>query len=145
MRGPFPRFSGNVTITQYPDNPELFKVKESFLYRSLEDVCYCVLPGWLTDGGSIPRLMWRVLGPPIRHPGLPAFILHDILYKSGVVSRKKADDLLLEALEDCGVGWLKRWAIYSGVRIGGQLPYEEESNEIMSHYIRISDPCTETS
>jgi len=52
---------------------------------TLEDLVYCDLAGrqhrasgdMVTDGLSIPRFFWRLVGPPFRHPFLLAAIIHD--------------------------------------------------------------------
>ena len=33
--------------------------------------------GFVTDGGSIPRFFWRIVGAPIRTPYLRAYVIHD--------------------------------------------------------------------
>ena len=49
---------------------------------AVRDVCY-VAPatGWPFDGASIPRLLWRVVGPPLRGMYRRGAVVHDPAYK----------------------------------------------------------------
>lgn len=77
--------------------------------------------GFPTDLASTPRipLIYELLG----NIGAAAAVVHDYLYTSGRESRAVADQVLLEALEVCGVSWAKRQAMYWGVRLGGASHY----------------------
>jgi hypothetical protein len=50
-----------------------------------------------------------------------AAVLHDFLYTVpiGQLDRKIVDNYFLEALEDCGVGYWTRYAMYWAVRVYG--------------------------
>lgn len=83
-------------------------------------VDYTVPAGFVSDGASIPRILWPLIGSPWGPgPHGKAAVLHDWLYATAPVSRARADRLFLEALEVLGIGWLKRWTLYTGVRSGG--------------------------
>lgn len=78
--------------------------------------------GFLTDGLSIPRFAWSIVGPSTGGAFL-AGLLHDFLYSrdsDGIfeVSRAKADDLFREAMYNLGIGF-KRNLIWSAVRMFG--------------------------
>jgi len=77
--------------------------------------------GFVTDLGSVPRipLVYDAIGDIAIEP----YIIHDLLYSLQLVSRKMADDVLLEALEVVGISKWKRYQIYLGVRIGGSSSY----------------------
>ena len=49
---------------------------------AVRNVCY-VAPatGWPFDGASIPRLLWRVVGPPLRGMYRRGAVIHDPAYK----------------------------------------------------------------
>ena len=57
----------------------------------------------------------RWLIPRVGNHGM-ASVLHDHLCEYKGVSRKTADKIFLEAMENSGVGWLKRRTMYFGVR-----------------------------
>lgn len=78
--------------------------------------------GFVTDGATIPFFAWSHIGHPLAPKFVKAAILHDYLYESKVVSRKEADRLFRMILKEEGVGMLKRWTMWSAVRLcGGDL------------------------
>lgn len=91
----------------------------------------------VTDGASIPFILWPLVGHPRSTNIGQAAGLHDVLYVKGFVSRKRSDQLLVEGMETLGAGWLKRKLVYAGIRSGGfvawnryrkrQLPAKEKS------------------
>ena len=79
--------------------------------------------GFVTDFASTPRLLWSLLPPT--GPYGKASVVHDALYRRpGLATRAQADAVLLEAQTVLGVGFLTRWAIYLGVRVGGRSSYK---------------------
>lgn len=74
-----------------------------------------VLPGFVTDFGSVPRLpfMYSLFGDV----GHYSAVLHDYLCRNGY-DRAVADKVYREALEAEGVGAWRRYPMYWGVRIG---------------------------
>lgn len=83
--------------------------------------------GQRTDFGSIPHLFWNILSPIGK--GTRAFVLHDYLYAVQIYTRKKSDDILLEALDVLGVSWITYWTIYLGVRAGGWMAWENHRKD----------------
>ena len=74
--------------------------------------------GFKTDLGSKPPLAWFFVGHPLDE-GAQGYVLHDWLMQHPEGrTRRRCDQIFLEALEVLGVGWLKRSAMYSGVRVG---------------------------
>lgn len=84
-----------------------------------------ILAGFATDGGSIPRFLWRVLGPPVDAQTIAAFIRHDYNYTTGRVKRKAADRQLYDDLRAAGVGRVRAYTIYIGVRAFGSSHYKQ--------------------
>ena len=78
------------------------------------------------DFASIPRLFWRLIGPPATGKYRRAAIIHDWLYRlygSTGVTRKKADGIFYEAMICDGTGHIRAWIIYRAVRAGGWRPW----------------------
>jgi hypothetical protein len=79
---------------------------------------YVVQPGFYTDGSSIPRLLWPIIGHPfskyLRTPGT----LHDKFYFTGEVSRAEADRMFRQAIQDEGGDKTLAFSCWFGVRIG---------------------------
>ena len=75
--------------------------------------------GFHTDGASIPRLAWRVIGHPFSKDILPHALAHDALYASEAMTRRECDDWFAESMRISGVSAVKRNAIWSAVRMFG--------------------------
>lgn len=75
--------------------------------------------GFSTDLASIPRFFHRVVNPCTVGTRRPA-IVHDYLYSGETaLTRKQADQVLYDALRECGVNWALANAMYYAVRVGG--------------------------
>lgn len=75
--------------------------------------------GFRTDGASLPRLLWPVLGSPFSPELIDAAIVHDYAYRYGVPDRRMADLHFRAMLRGAGVGRFRAWCFWAGVRIGG--------------------------
>lgn len=75
--------------------------------------------GFETDGASIPRLAWRIIGHPFSMPLLPCALIHDALYAGELLPRNECDWMFLELMKKAKIGWIKRNAVWSAVRLGG--------------------------
>ncbi len=109
------RFEGEL-ILKYLDKPingKWFRVAELFIYWAENGRKYVVPYGVHTDFASIPRAFRWMIARVGKYG--KAAVLHDHLC-GGVVSRKEADRIFLEAMKVLGVGWLKRRTMYFGVR-----------------------------
>jgi hypothetical protein len=84
---------------------------------------FLVPAGFETDFASIPRLFWSVIGHPAGQYAQAA-VLHDFLYRTKAVSRKKADALFSEAMAVLEVPAWKRWTMWAAVRVGGSSNYQ---------------------
>jgi len=99
-------------------------VVRGFTYASPDGCVVRVGSGWETDGASVPRALWAIF-PPMSGPYMEAAVLHDALYRAQPVSRKRADELFLEAMKALGVPAWKRWSIYGAVRAFGWRAWRE--------------------
>jgi len=79
----------------------------------------CIGSGYLTDGSTKPRAAWTALGDPYSQRDLLPSILHDACYEAELFPRSECDQIFLDFMQDMGVSWSRRNAIYSGVRAGG--------------------------
>lgn len=73
--------------------------------------------GFTTDFASVPRwlpLVYAVLGDTAHE----AAVIHDYLYRTGIVSRRAADIILRDVALDTGEPPWRAWALYWGVRVG---------------------------
>ena len=95
-------------------------------WKLLEAIWYhgiFVSRDFITDGASIP-LGLRWLFP---HGGRKFFgaVVHDYCYRTGCVSRKRADTIFLEAMLENNVSSLEANTIYRAVRMFGALSYKK--------------------
>lgn len=88
-----------------------------------------VYGGFVSDGGSLPRLSWSLLGiTPYSPSCVLAFFVHDFLYSSQLLNRKISDNLLYEVLgipPKCNA--VQRWLIWFHVRLYGWLAWERKT------------------
>lgn len=74
-------------------------------------------PGFWTDGGSIPKVAWSIVGDPMQLPCLAYFIPHDADYAGELRYRGTCDTRLLQGMVlDGHVDAAKRLTIYKSVR-----------------------------
>ena len=90
-------------------------------YRSYYIDVIEIPAGFITDLASVPPLVPGVVRALFRGPleTATAAILHDYLYATGVVSRRKADALFYEALIATGETRTGAYLMWLGVRVGG--------------------------
>lgn len=77
--------------------------------------------GFKTDGASIPRFFWRVVGTPFEPDLMLGALLHDRLYRTGAVTRRQADEALYDRMRLDGVGRVRARVIWLAVRLFGWL------------------------
>lgn len=88
--------------------------------------------GFITDLASIPRIFHSLI--PVNGKHRAAAIVHDYLYVTQIMARAESDRIFLEAMEDLGVRWSQRWAMYSAVRAGGWLPWQKNTRAIANDF-----------
>jgi len=93
--------------------------------------------GYLTDGASVPQLVWNLI-PPWGSYGQAA-VVHDLLceYLAIVVAgelvsitRERCDEILYESMGVLGVQEWKCWVIYQGVSMYRKLARIEKPSTI---------------
>jgi hypothetical protein len=136
------RFSGKLVLVLL-DNKFTPAIKKSrSLWGLQRDLSYrtgdgeeriTVPAGFVTDLASIPRWCWTILPPD--GPWVKAAIVHDFLYatagtgewkkrtdgrtRAEPYTRREADDIFREGLENRGVDSFRRSILWAAVRIGG--------------------------
>ena len=78
--------------------------------------------GFVSDGASVPRILWRIFPPFGKY--LEAAVVHDHFCVLGHAGESPINSIMAakvfkEAMLACGVGWLRRWSMYLAVRVGG--------------------------
>lgn len=119
-------FNGKVTITPLPKE-NVWIIDETFSYI-FDDmgIRTTIQQGFKTDGASIPRLLWRVIGHPFAPCTIRAVVVHDYLYSRHCdlkMDRKKADREFINIMKADNVNIIKRIIMYFGVRIGSWIKF----------------------
>ena len=73
--------------------------------------------GTETDLGSIPSILQWLF--PKDGKAVLGYVLHDYLYKVGLYSRSKSDDILQEAMKTLDVSWWRLRGVRGGLAVGG--------------------------
>lgn len=120
-------FSGNVEIQELNETEWTLKEDVSFTNEHLEII---VKSGFITDGSSIPKLFWSIVGSPLEADLLLPSIIHDGLYTDETLPRDICDNLLREMLLLNGVSQLKANLIYSAVRMFGASHFESDDTAL---------------
>ena len=110
-------FTGNILLEQI-GNTVNCEVKRAFtFYSDIHALEVTVKRGFITDLDSIPPILKGIVrGSSPRY--WRAYVIHDALYRMGF-DRKKADQILDEALEVLGMDWYTRSKIYYPLRLFG--------------------------
>ena len=109
-----------------------WELMEKFIYfigAEDSDEFVRVPKGFITDFASIPRLFWTLIGPPTGRYGKSA-VIHDFLYDTQPVTRKKADLIFYEAMQVLKVPFYKRWLMYHAVRTFAWMPWNRHTKEL---------------
>lgn len=93
---------------------------------------FTVPKGFHTDGASIPRIFWTLIGGPNRACFMEASVLHDWLYVKRstplgpTVSQKEADDIFYGLLKKNKVHPFRSWLMWLAVRSAGWLYWKKK-------------------
>jgi hypothetical protein len=100
---------------------------EEVWYR--DAITRIVVPaGFTYDLASIPRPLWVLIAPwDIALESL----FHDLLYRKQEIKRRQADQTLLSMMQDRGVPWHVRWAVYLSVRWFGWKAWRQRHAEMV--------------
>ncbi len=99
----------------------------------LEEGTLTIPEGFITDGASVPRLLWIIPGFDHTELGLSGPCLHDAIYQGTVgrnlgINRRRADDLLRILCQHDGVGRIRARIVWSAVRAFGWLAWRRMPN-----------------
>lgn len=105
-----------------PGRPRLYRLREA-LHVPVGPFLVVVPAGFLTDGATIPRFAWPLVGHPMHGPYQAAAVCHDHFYTTQELSRLVADALFCEILRQYGVSRRRARLMYGAVRLAGWLPW----------------------
>lgn len=106
--------------------PQLWRL-DAPLIMHVHNRTFVVPKGFITDGASVPRALWRI-APPMTGTHAEAAVLHDYLYSLDCLTRfthHEADKIFLDAMQGMGTSWFVRNTLYSGVYTCGGLSFRK--------------------
>ena len=143
IKHPPARMSGILRFVE-TTSPDVWALAGPIYYSDAEYGTLTAHAGVPTDGASIPRFLWPIVGPPLRdaRTARPA-VLHDLLYylsNAVALSRRDADIIFARGLLANDVPLIKVVIYYAGVRLGGWRGWRFHQREIafqreMSQYL----------
>ncbi len=86
-------------------------------------------PGLVSDGASIPRFLWPVVGPRYAPRTFPAALAHDALYMSELLSREQADAEFRRLLVMYGVSYSTSTGYWLAVRLFGWAVWDRHTKD----------------
>ena len=120
------QFIGKINLQEY-DNSR-WSLLSDFSYENNKYIITCGT-NFITDGASIPKVMWSIIGSPMERDLLKPAIIHDGLYTIMSLDRHECDDLLKEMLLFNKVPEEKIFAIYEAVHLFGGTHWEKDSSD----------------
>lgn len=130
METSYKRFSAEAMTTYAPEESRIigkdhWRVMNSFRFylgdKYSEQWIY-VPRGYLTDGASVPRIFWGLIPPwgsygqaAIVHDYLTEFLSITVEGKPVAITRKRADEIFLEAMTVLGVPAYLRYPMFYAV------------------------------
>ena len=115
--------TSEIKSEEYPNVKYYWVFEEDYNFSlsiNNENIRLIISEGFISDGGTIPRLAGYFNGIAFR-----SYLIHDFLYQNHSFSRKETDLILLEALKFESVNLFDRIAIYTAVRLFGSKHYKE--------------------
>lgn len=120
------RFTNEIKVRSIGNKWELFEGFTFYFESKGKKESILIPKGFVTDFASTPRILYPFF-PPIGKYNKAALV-HDFLYSSKSdkynISRKKADQFFLQAMEVLGVS-KKRYLMYLAVRLFGKLSFKK--------------------
>ena len=87
------------------------------------DAVVFVPHGFVHDRAGVPSVLWSLASYT------RAAVVHDWLYWAQPCSRLQADNLLMIAMKENGVSWMRRQLVYRAVRLQGQAIWRRNAEE----------------
>lgn len=85
--------------------------------------------GFVFDGASIPRALWRLCGTPMECPRLAAAIIHDWLYRAQVCERALADEIFNCVCKTVGMAAWRTSPEWAALRAFGGAAWKDNREE----------------
>jgi hypothetical protein len=132
---PFTKPSGNSAMATRPDPPVgifdsisgQWMLTTAWVCEMSDGRALLVHPGILSDGASIPPILWPFVGPRYAAQTFSAAFFHDCAYMSEIIPRHYADDEFRRLLVLHGVSATKARMYWLAVRLFGGFVWRRHS------------------
>jgi Protein of unknown function (DUF1353) len=111
-------FSGNLELEPLADGRNM-RVLQDFSYTDWQGHTLTAVKGFISDGATIPRSVWSLVGGPWDGRYRNAAVIHDVGCDSHKYTWRDTDRLFFEAMLDSGVTRSLALTMYWGVLVGG--------------------------
>lgn len=119
-----PHFLPQPALQPIPDTEMYVLVEEYSVWLPCCKRTLRIMAGFVTDGASIPRFLWRVCGHPFSPYAVAPALAHDALYRSRLLPRAECDRELYALMQANGaVARSKAGSFWLAVRSGGWWPW----------------------
>src|SRR5580704_17195673 len=112
------QFYGKLILVPQPDGRNML-VQDRYGYEDWEHKTLYAEPGFLSDGASIPRAAWSLVGGPWDGRYRNAAVIHDLGCVSHEYPWQDTHRLFYEAMIDSGVSPSLAYTMYYAVLLGG--------------------------
>lgn len=113
-----PHYIGKLVLSPDSDG-RIMTLLESFGYADAQNQQWIVPRGAKTDGASIPRLLWPIIGGPFEGKFRTAAVIHDYYCDVRIRPWRSVHRMFYEAMRTSGVEELQAKTIYAGVVYAG--------------------------
>ena len=103
-----------------------------------------LLKGFDFDAASIPKIFWSIIGSPFTGSYTTPAAIHDGLYAGEILERKVCDVIFLYLMKQYKVSYLRRFAMFWAVRLGGGKVWKEHNQEEVQEYKKYVDVSANT-
>jgi hypothetical protein len=115
---PYGEFTGTLKLQPTGDGVRML-VLEAYSYSDADGHTLTAGPGFPTDGASIPRALWTIVGSPFTGTYIGAAVIHDVGCDTHQYSWQTTHRMFYTAMRRLGVSDNYAKLLYWGVRIGG--------------------------
>ena len=89
---------------------------------------FWIKAGFVFDGASIPRFLWRLCGHPLEAPRIAAALIHDWLYRAQLIDRETADDIFNAICKDVGMTCLRTGPEWAALWLFGRFAWKNNND-----------------
>lgn len=115
---PHGTFNGELILRPLDDGRDM-QVMQDFSYTDWQGHKLIATAGFVSDGATIPRAVWSLVGGPWDGPYRKAAVVHDVGCRNHKYTWRDTHRLFLEAMLDSGVTRSLALTMYWGVLVGG--------------------------